>query len=172
MSKLNDDFLEEYKRLDNLCRDIYCSNEGVKNYINDMESVQIYESRSIPGWENDLKRLKALKSVRNRLAHETGTLNADICGQNDVEWLKNFYNRIFRQDDPLSRLNTNRRLLDEKRQQAARRNHAVPQAGQAANATAPPDRPRSALSVNGCMIVFVLAALFITVILILALCLK
>ena len=169
MSKLNDDFLEEYKRLDNLCRDIYRSNEGIKNYINDMESVQIYESRSIPGWENDLKRLKTLKSVRNRLAHETGTLNADICGQNDVEWLKNFYNRIFRQDDPLSRLNTNRRLLDEKRQQAARLNRAARQSGRTANAPMPTERPRSTLTVGGRLLVFVLAALFITAILILTL---
>ena len=35
---LNNEFIEEYKRLDRLCRGIYNSDKGITNYIDDMRS--------------------------------------------------------------------------------------------------------------------------------------
>ena len=44
-------FMESYKRLDNLCKDLYRSDRGISSYISDMEQ-HTAAARWIPGWEN------------------------------------------------------------------------------------------------------------------------
>jgi len=99
---LNNLFLEEYKKLDKLCREMYSSEKGVTAYIDDMKSILSYESRNIPNWDVDLKKLIELRHIRNQLSHEVGTFNSAMCSQADIYWLRDFYNRIMSQDDPLS----------------------------------------------------------------------
>lgn len=102
MNNLNYEFLEEYKRLDKLCREMYLSEKGVTAYIDDMKTVLSYERRSVKNWDADLNKLIELRHVRNQLSHEIGTLKNTMCSQEDVLWLKNFYNRVISQTDPLS----------------------------------------------------------------------
>ena len=99
---LNIDFLEEYKRLDHLCKDILSSNDGISEYIRQMEEPQYSDCRFVNTWDDDYRQLKHMRWVRNKLTHEIGTLNSDICREDDIEWVKSFYNRIINTDDPLS----------------------------------------------------------------------
>lgn len=114
MSNLNNDFLEEYKQLDKLCREIYSSEKGVTSYLDEMKSVPESEWRGIPNWNSDLRRLSTLRHLRNCLTHEVGTLNEYICMKEDVDWLKEFYNRIFILNDPLSLLRKKREAVQKK----------------------------------------------------------
>lgn len=51
------DYLESYKRLDQLCRDMFRSKDGVTEYINQMDRV-ISRINSKPDWRNFYSRLK------------------------------------------------------------------------------------------------------------------
>lgn len=46
-------FLQKYKKLDNLCKDLLNSKTGVSSYIESMEQCEY--SRKIAGWEDDYK---------------------------------------------------------------------------------------------------------------------
>ena len=107
MSNLNYIFFEEFKHLEKLCREIYQSNSGVSDYINDMEKVSAKDFRNIKDWERDLKQLKRLRKIRNTLAHVEGAFSQNICTQNDIDWLKEFYQRIMKQTDPIALLRQN-----------------------------------------------------------------
>lgn len=109
MYNLNDTFLEEFKRLDKLCKEMYRSDKGITSYIEDMKHVSPYESRCIPNWDFDLKQLTNLRHLRNRLTHDVGTLNINMCTQSDINWLHSFYGRIFNQTDPIALLCRNKR---------------------------------------------------------------
>lgn len=109
MYNLNDTFLEEFKRLDKLCKEMYQSDKGITSYIEDMKHVSPYESRCIPNWDFDLKQLTNLRHLRNRLTHDVGTLNINMCTQSDINWLHSFYGRIFNQTDPIALLCRNKR---------------------------------------------------------------
>lgn len=102
MLTLNLEFQEEYKRLDRLCKDYLSSAEGVSEYIRQMESTPWSNRRYVFTWEDDYKQLKHVRWVRNQLAHEVGTLNSDICTEDDLDWVQSFYNRIMDGSDPFT----------------------------------------------------------------------
>ena len=102
MLTLNLEFQEEYKRLDRLCKDYLSSTEGVSEYIRQMESTPWSNRRYVFTWEDDYKQLKHIRWVRNQLAHEVGTLNSDICTEDDLDWVQSFYNRIMNGNDPFT----------------------------------------------------------------------
>lgn len=98
------EFLETYKSLDELCRQILSSERGVSEYIDEMDKeAQGY--RIVSCWENDYKRLKKMRWKRNRLVHETSSFEDEFISAEDVEWLKKFYLRIMECTDPFSLLN-------------------------------------------------------------------
>ena len=104
MINLNFIFLEEYKQLDKLCSELYDGQPGVTSYINEMKSVDWNDARDIPDWKSDLNELKRLRHIRNHLAHTEGAFDEKLCTNDDVNWVKNFRNRILKQTDPLSLL--------------------------------------------------------------------
>ena len=104
MGNLNDVFLEEFKRLDKMCRERYQSEKGVTSYISDMKRTATDKSRSIPNWDADLKALVRLRHLRNQLSHEVGTFHRSMCTQRDIAWLRAFNHRIFKHSDPLALL--------------------------------------------------------------------
>jgi len=117
------EFQEEYKRLDCLCRDYLSSPDGVSEYIRQMESTPVGSSRYITGWEEDYRRLKYVRRLRNQLVHEVGTLESDLCTEEDLEWVKEFHNRILDGNDPFTLLRKAeeealRRVKQEKRSSA------------------------------------------------------
>lgn len=96
------EFFEQYKRLDKLCGEIYSCRGGISAYIDDMESVYAKGLRSVPMWAHDFKMLKHVRWVRNQIAHE----GSDYCVSEgeDVDFIYDFYDRIFDGEDPISQL--------------------------------------------------------------------
>ena len=74
-------FMESYKHLDNLCKDM--NGIGVTGYIKDMEQEH-NGGFYVAGWKNDY-------------ADES-----NMCSAGDTAWLDEFYRRIMEQTDPLA----------------------------------------------------------------------
>ncbi len=102
MGPLDNEFFEEYKRLDRLCSDMYSSKNGVSRYIEDMESRSCRGADSILSWNTDYKLLKHLRWIRNRIAHDTD--DYQISSESDLQNMRNFYERIFSGQDPIALL--------------------------------------------------------------------
>lgn len=102
MNETNIIFFEEFKELDHLCGELYEAPYGVTHYIDDMKAVSENHYRLIPNWKADLKTLIRLRHIRNCLAHTEGAFYEDICTQNDIRWIQDFYQRILNQSDPLA----------------------------------------------------------------------
>lgn len=92
-------FLNSYKRLDNLCRDM--NGIGITGYIKDMEN-SARGTYSVPGWREDYLQLKQYRHIRNRIVHENDIDETDLCSAQDTAWLEAFYQRILTQKDPLA----------------------------------------------------------------------
>lgn len=92
-------FMQSYKRLDALCRDI--NGIGVTGYIEDMERSG-NGNRYISGWSTDYHQLKHYRHLRNQIAHEVDATEEAMCSEEDVIWIEEFHQRILRQTDPLT----------------------------------------------------------------------
>lgn len=113
MNDLNYIFFEEFKKLDKLYGELYEAPNGLTHYIDDMKAASSDKCSHIPNWKTDLKDLIRLRHIRNHLAHTEGAFNEDICTQHDINWIKNFHQRIMNQSDPLAMLT---QMLQEKKQ--------------------------------------------------------
>ncbi len=101
MNKPDSRFLESYKQLDALLRLKLQSPEGVNEYIARMEAWQAMGQARIPGWDSQLRTVKQLRHLRNRIAHE----NRDaISDGSDYRLLAAFTDQVRTGGDPLSRL--------------------------------------------------------------------
>ena len=162
MNPYNNNFFEEFKRLDKLCCGIYQTDRGgVTSYIEDMKAAAWFDSRAVPNWERDLAKLKQLRHYRNQLAHEEGAFEEVLCIQDDIDWLKDFHDRILDRSDPMALLHQNALA----RQQAAQRPHPGPQTSVSTHYTSPPAprqpdrRPRRSPWMKPLTAVLILAAL-------------
>ena len=89
-------FLNEYKRLDNLCKDLFGSNTGITTYIQNLEQFRYSY------YEPEYKKLKKYRYIRNQIVHENNIDESDVCDEFDIEWIQDFYRRILEQSDPLA----------------------------------------------------------------------
>ena len=117
MANINQQFLEEYKHLDKLCKEAFDSDKGVTSYIDYMKATPSEKSRKVSGWDSDLKMLITLRHARNKLAHEVGTLDTALVSRDDIDWLKEFYERIMGGDDPISKLQRTRKAKNSSKKQ-------------------------------------------------------
>ena len=101
MNSLNLKFLENYKRLDSLLKDMYKSERGVYEYIKDMEGIET-SAVFVDDWFSNLKQLKKFKAIRNCLSHEVGSFEEELCSESDIRWLDDFRESLINQTDPLS----------------------------------------------------------------------
>ena len=92
------DYLESYKRLDQLCRDMFRTKDGVTEYINQMDRV-ISKINSKQDWRNFYSRLKYQRRLRNNLVHNTECLD---CTEEDIDEIEYFFDLILKQEDPLA----------------------------------------------------------------------
>ncbi len=97
------EFLDEYKRLEKLCNDLYSQQHGISLYISDMEATPRAASIMISEWNKDLKVLKHLRHIRNAMVHDLNEQEVTYT-QEDIQNLKEFHRRIMEQQDPLSLL--------------------------------------------------------------------
>ena len=105
---LNYAFFDEFRRLDNLCRDIYGGSAdnklGVTLYLEDMDRNAYRGSSHVSGWVSDYNRLKSARNMRNELAHSRNSMTVDICSQEDIDFVCSFRERILKQTDPIAML--------------------------------------------------------------------
>ena len=99
MNDIERDFFDEYKKLDNLCKDCFNSEQGVSAYIEEMDNTEDKVSAMIAYWGNDYKKLKHIRWVRNMIAHSD---EESECGRDDIEFVLDFYQRIISRRDPLA----------------------------------------------------------------------
>ena len=108
MSYLNYEFFDEFKALDNLCRDIYGGSVdnklGVTLYLEDMDKKAHRGTINVSGWVSDYNRLKSARNIRNELAHSRNSMTVDICSQEDIDFVRSFSAKILNQTDPLAML--------------------------------------------------------------------
>lgn len=97
------EFLEAYKSLDELCKQILSSESGISRYIDEMSSEK-QGHMMVDCWEKDYKQLKKMRWIRNRLVHETNSFEDSLINMEEIEWLKNFRSRIMECTDPFSLL--------------------------------------------------------------------
>ena len=95
-------FFEAYKNLDKLCSDIYSGQSGVSAYLSDMESRSDRGRLLVTAWDTDHKRLKHVRWVRNRIAHDTGS--PKLSEPSDLSFVRDFSHRILSGKDPLALL--------------------------------------------------------------------
>lgn len=119
MTNLDNRFFNEYKHLDKLLRDCYATENGVSSYIEMMESKDVEGRMKVSGWQHDFKELKHLRYVRNKLAHETTDGLAD---EKDIDSVVSFQVRITSADDPLARLEKEKRSAKKSAQTKKRTN--------------------------------------------------
>lgn len=101
MLEIEVQLLDEYKAVDNICRAIFSSQKGVSQYIEEMEKGYSYGRSLIMSWDNDYYRLKHIRWLRNKIAHES---SATDCNNEDIAWLEEFHRRLLTRQDPLALL--------------------------------------------------------------------
>lgn len=94
-------FIDSYKHLEKLCGEILNDDRKVSAYIDEMINTT-NGSLYVNNWDEDLKRLKHYRWIRNQIVHDPACNEADMCNIEDERWLNDFYSRIISQNDPLS----------------------------------------------------------------------
>ena len=143
MEAQNIELFEAFKQLDRLCKEIYAQDKGVTAYIEDMQRQN--DGWQVAGWQRDLERLKEVRHLRNQLAHDPYAFQEDLCAPADVQYVKEFYQRILSGRDPLTQLATLRRA----RQNASRAAQAAPKKT-VVRPAAVSSRPSAAPQKQGC----------------------
>lgn len=109
--------MNSYKHLEKLCGEIMRDERRVSAYIDEMTCTPFGPSL-VAGWNNDLKKLKHYRHIRNLIAHETDCSEESLCVPSDSVWIENFCTRILNLSDPLSLY---RRALAEQRKAQVKR---------------------------------------------------
>ena len=111
MQKIEIEFLDEYKKLDKLCQDMYAASQGVTEYINRMEVLSNEGRYLIDKWNTDYYTLKHLRWLRNTIVHN---LEETDCSLEDLQSLKEFYQQILNRKDSLALLYMMKQKLSTK----------------------------------------------------------
>lgn len=139
----DNDFFEAYKRLDKLCSEMYSCQNGVSEYIAQMERLTYKGQYRVSSWNNDYKMLKHVRWVRNQIAHDSGSFQ--ISEPDDLDFAQDFRSRIFSGNDPLTLLRKAIESEDSlRRQQKKQASEARIQRSQVQQYTyqAPPEPPK------------------------------
>jgi len=115
LQQADNKYFEEYKQPDKLCSEMYSCKNGVSEYIAQMENKSYQAQYRVSSWDSDYNMLKHIRWVRNRIAHDSGT--HQISNPEDLEFVRDFYNRIFSGQDSLTILRKAIDAEDERRKQ-------------------------------------------------------
>ena len=80
---------------------MFSSQSGISQYITEMERNPFHSRSAVPLWDEDYRRLKRVRWMRNQIAH---TASATDCNENDVAWLGEFHIWLLEQRGPLALL--------------------------------------------------------------------
>ncbi len=94
-------FIDSYKHLEKICGEIFDDDRRVSAYIDEMINTT-NGSNYVKSWDDDLKKLKHYRWMRNKIVHDPDYTEQNMCEPEDELWLDDFYSRILNQTDPLS----------------------------------------------------------------------
>ena len=94
-------FLDSYKQLEKLCGEVMNDDKRITAYIDEMNNTPM-GSLHVSTWNEDLKKLKHYRWVRNQIAHNPDATEKNMTTSTDVKWIDDFYIRIMHQKDPLT----------------------------------------------------------------------
>ena len=100
MDTIQSELLEEYKYVDNICRDMLGTEKGVTAYIEQLDETPATVRYWITEWNDEYRQLKHIRWLRNQIAHSTENVE---CTRSDLDWLKGFHNRLLTQQDLLAK---------------------------------------------------------------------
>ena len=107
MKRLNFEFFDEFKALDNLCIDLFGEvngKRGVTLYIEKMSKNAAIGEAKVDGWATDYKNLKDARHTRNQLAHSKSSFSEKMCTREQLEFVRSFRAKMLKGRDPLSLL--------------------------------------------------------------------
>lgn len=110
-------FMDQYKRLEKLCKDALQDEKGVSAYLELMEKTPRGAAK-VENWEADYKQLKHYRWMRNKIAHDPEHTEETMCKAADVKWLKAFCKRIAEQKDPVAQYQATRKRKPAQKQKA------------------------------------------------------
>lgn len=154
MRGLDQELFDEFKRVDAICRDMFSSQRGVSEYIEQMEQAFADGRRQVPSWERDYRALKRVRWLRNQIAHE---MTATDCADDDVRYLRDFHDRLLRRQDPLAALSRAGRIA----RPAASRQPAPPRGAAVYSRRAPARRRKRRFWGVAVVVIGLLAALLL-----------
>ena len=155
MNTIQIEFLDEYKYVDKICREMFGTEKGVTTYIEQLDETPMTVRYWITEWNNEYRQLKHIRWLRNQIVHSTGNVE---CTQSDLDWLKDFHNRLLTQQDLLAKA---RRVIQEsqiQRQQQQAKNIAAAAPKPGTNVYRSPRGPRKSW-----ILIAVIAALAILI---------
>ena len=94
-------FIDSYKHFEKLCGEILNDDRRVSGYIDEMRNTP-NGSYYVRTWNEDLTKLEHYRRLRNRIVHEPGCTEQNMCEPEDEVWLDEFYSRIMNGTDPLA----------------------------------------------------------------------
>jgi hypothetical protein len=97
--RLNHNFLEIYKELDrDCCEKFGVTSGGVTEYIN-----RLNNARFAPDRDDVLPRLVRYRNIRNKFAHDVGSIRkSDEISKADIKWVRGFNRDLVKKRDPIS----------------------------------------------------------------------
>lgn len=97
--RINERFLNSYIELEKSCCEKFgVASGGVTEYIN-----RLNNARFAPGREEAMPRLVRYRGIRNKMAHEVGSLRrVSEVNKHDIVWIKKFTHDIAKRHDPIS----------------------------------------------------------------------
>ena len=100
MDAIQIEFLDEYKYVDKICREMFGTEKGVTAYIEQLDETPATVRYWITEWNDEYRQLKHIRWLRNQIVHSTVSVE---CTQRDLDWLKGFHNRLLTQQDLLAK---------------------------------------------------------------------
>lgn len=94
-------FIDSYKQLEKLCGEVLNDDRRISAYIDEMINTP-NGALYVSNWDKDLKKLKHYRWVRNKISHEPGCSELNMCKPADELWIDDFYMRIINETDPLA----------------------------------------------------------------------
>lgn len=101
-SKLNQELVEEFGRLEQLCNQLYGVNHGVTSYIEDMDNISASAKYRVDNWDYYYKNLKLVRHKRNQLSHGEVLFSEKFAESEDIQFVSDFHRLIINSNDPLS----------------------------------------------------------------------
>ncbi len=99
---LNTNLVEAFGNLERLCNQIYNSQHGVTNYIDEMHSHNYDGKIYVIEWDYYITRLKEIRHKRNKLSHGEVSFSTPWADEKDIEFAIDFKNLIINRTDPLA----------------------------------------------------------------------